>query len=155
LSNGQIYVKLLPNGESLRLTDGPAEKYAPTFTPDGSRISYTQLDRSGRVPSWDTWTVPVLGGSPTRLLPNASGLSWISDQRVVFSEIRGSGIHMGIVTSAATRADPRSIYFPSHERAMAHFSYPSPDGRSVLVVEMDRTATWQPCRLVPFDGSSP
>src|SRR5262249_12565617 len=96
LSNGQIYVKLLPNGESLRLTDGPAEKYAPTFTPDGSRISYTQLDRSGRVPSWDTWTVPVLGGSPTRLLPNASGLSWISDQRVVFSEIRGSGIHMGI-----------------------------------------------------------
>jgi eukaryotic-like serine/threonine-protein kinase len=154
LSLGQIYVKLLPNGESLRLTNGPEEKYAPVFTPDGSRISYTQVDRNGPVPSWDTWTVPVLGGAPTRLLPNASGLSWIDNQRVVFSEIRGTGIHMGIVMSTTSRADAKAIYFPSHERAMAHFSYPSPDSASALVVEMDRTGTWQPCRLVPLDGSS-
>src|SRR5205814_9565678 len=33
---GQIYVKLLPNGESLRLTNSPETKYAPAFTPDGS-----------------------------------------------------------------------------------------------------------------------
>src|SRR5262249_54070029 len=111
LSLGQIYVKILPNGESLRLTNGHEERYAPAFTPDGTRISYTQLDRSGPMLSWDTWTVPVLGGSPTRLLPNASGLSWISDQRVLFSEIRGSGIHMGIVSASTTRADEQSIYF--------------------------------------------
>src|SRR6185295_6931617 len=43
LSRGQIYVKLLPNGDSVRLTTGPEQKYAPVFTPDGSRISYTQL----------------------------------------------------------------------------------------------------------------
>ena len=154
LSRGQIYVKLLPNGESLRLTTGPEQKYAPVFTPDGSRISYTQVDQSVPGLSWDTWTVPALGGEPTKLLPNASGLSWTGDQHVLFSEIKGTGIHMGIVTSTEGRADSREIYFPAHERAMAHFAYPSPDVKSVLIVEMDRTAMWQPCRMVPFEGGS-
>ena len=95
----------------------------------------------------------MLGGQPTRLLPNAFGLTWIADQRVLFSEIK-AGLHMGIVTATEGRAEPREIYFPAHERAMAHFSHLSPDRKSVLVVEMDRTAAWQPCRLVPFDASS-
>src|SRR5206468_12186147 len=103
--------------------------------------------------TWDTWTVPVLGGQPSRLLPNAFGLSWIGDQRVLFSEIK-TGLHMGIVTATEGRAEPREIYFPAHERAMAHFSRLSPDRKEVLVVEMDRTAVWQPCRLLPMDGSS-
>ena len=37
---------------------------------------------------------------------------------------------------------------------MAHRSYLSPDRKQVLVVEMD-ARSWLPCRLVPFDGSSP
>ena len=53
-----------------------------------------------------------------------------------------------------SRSESRSIYLPEHERAMAHFSYASPDRKSILVVEMDRTGAWQPCRIVPFDGSS-
>jgi len=150
LSGAQIYVKLLPNGESIKLTDGPEQKYAPVFTPDGTRIAYTA--RQGR--SWDTWTVPVTGGEPTRFLPNAAGLTWISDGRVLFSEIMGEGLHMGIVTSAESRSEERQIYFPPHERAMAHYSFASPDGKSALVVEMDRTATWLPCRLLPLDGTS-
>jgi len=153
LSRGQIYVKLLPNSESVRLTNEPAEKYAPRFTPDGSRVAYTLVERSGASTSWDTWTVPVLGGQPTRLLPNASGLTWTSNRAVLFSEIK-SGLHMGIVTATEERAERREIYFPAHERAMAHFSYLSPNDKWVLVVEMDRTAEWQPCRLLPFDGSS-
>ena len=35
---------------------------------------------------------------------------------------------------------------------MAHLSYASPDHRWLLVVEMD--PMWQPCRVVPMDGSS-
>ena len=80
-STGQIYVKLLPNGEPVRLTNDADRKYAPVFTPDGSRIAYTDFNVSHGSFAWDTWTVPVLGGQPTRLLPNASGLTWISDQR--------------------------------------------------------------------------
>ena len=32
-SSGQIYVKLLPNGEPVRLTNDDDRKYAPVFTP--------------------------------------------------------------------------------------------------------------------------
>jgi eukaryotic-like serine/threonine-protein kinase len=62
---------------------------------------------------------------------------------------------MGIVTATVSRSDQREIYFPEHERAMAHYSYLSPDRRWVLISEMDRTGTFQPCRLTPFDASSP
>ena len=65
-----------------------------------------------------------------------------------------SGMHMGIVTAAEDRGQERAIYFPAHERAMAHYSHVSPAGRSALVVEMDRKATWVTCRLVPMDGHS-
>jgi serine/threonine protein kinase/Tol biopolymer transport system component len=150
LSRGQIYVKLLPNGESVQLTTTAGRKYGPVFTPDGSRIAYTDMSASG----WDTWTVPVLGGQPTRLLPNASGLTWITDHLVLFSEIK-SGLHMGIVTATEGRADSREIYIQPNEHAMAHYSYASPDRQSVLVVEMmGAHAFTEPCRLIPFDGSS-
>ena len=123
------------------------------FTPDGSRIAYT-YSLSHLPMHWDTYTVPVLGGQPTRLLPNASALTWVTNQQILFSEIK-SDLHMGIVTSRESRADRREIYFPANKRAMAHYAYASPDRKSVLVVEMDQTHVFhQPCRLLPFDGSS-
>jgi Tol biopolymer transport system component len=96
--------------------------------------------------------VPVLGGAPQPFLPNASGLTWLDEQRLVYSSI-DAGSHMGIVTSSPTRTEARSIYFPASRAGMAHRSTPSPDRGSLLVVEMDQ-GTWQPCRLVPVDGSS-
>jgi serine/threonine protein kinase len=150
LSPGQIFVKRLPNGESVQLTTSAGRKYGPVFTPDGSRVAYTEV-ASG---AWDTWTVPVLGGQPVRLLPNASGLTWIADHLVLFSEIT-SGLHMGIVTATEGRRDSREIYIDPDEHAMAHYSFASPDRQSVLVVEMSGAhAFTQPCRLIPFDGSS-
>jgi eukaryotic-like serine/threonine-protein kinase len=150
LSSGDIYVKLLPNGEAVKLTTEPGRRYGPVFTPDGSRIAYTQVNAG----SWDTWTVPVLGGRPARFLPNASGLTWIADQRVLFSEIK-TFPRMGIVTATEGRAESREIYIQPDEHAMAHYSYLSPDRQSVLVVEMTGThAFTDRCRLVPFDGSS-
>ena len=143
LSSGDIYVKLLPNGESVKLTTEPARRYGPVFTPDGSRIAYTQVTAG----SWDTWTVPVLGGQPTRFLPNASGLTWIADHRVLFSEIK-TGLHMGIVTATEGRTESREIYIQPDEHAMAHYSYASPDRQSVLVVEMTGVhAFTDRCRL--------
>ena len=104
---------------------------------------------------WNTWTVPVSGGQPTRMLPNAAALTWIDDRHILFSEILpNSTIHMALKTSTQNRADARSVYVPAHERGMAHYSYISPDRASVLVVEMTATGAWGPCRLVPFDGSS-
>jgi Tol biopolymer transport system component len=142
--SGQIYVKFLPDGEAKPLTHDDAVKMGPVFSPDGSRIAYS-------VP-WDTWQVPVLGGDPQLLLPNASGLSWIDPDHVLFSEI-DRGVHMGLVTASTNRTSERAIYWPPHDRGMAHRSQISPDHNWVLLVEMD-DGGWLPCRLVPANGSS-
>jgi Tol biopolymer transport system component len=138
-------VKLLPNGEPVRITNDPRPKYSLAFSPDGSRIAYTMMH------GWDTYTVSPLGGESKLLLANASGLTWLDERRVLFSEIR-TGVHMGLVTATESRSEYRPIYFPQNVRGMVHLSYASPNRKWVLVVEMD--PVWQPCRVVPMDGSS-
>ena len=146
---GQVYVKVLPNGEPVQLTHDSGTKGYPIFTPDDSRIVYTTLAPGL---SWESAQIPVLGGTPQRFLPNASGVVWIDDRRLVYSTIM-SGIHMGIASSTESRSEYREIYFPDRDNGMAHRSAPSPDGKSLLVVEM-KAGTWLPCRLMPADGSS-
>src|SRR5579862_3713430 len=129
LGTGQVYVKLLSSGESKQLTDDRMEKYGPAFSSDGSRVAYSVLDPNAG--AFVTWTVPVLGGQPSQLMSNAAGLSWLGPDRILFSEVMaGTAVHMGIVTARESRAEERPIYFPAHERGMAHYSYPSPDSRS-------------------------
>jgi serine/threonine protein kinase len=145
---GEIYVKILPSGEPVQLTHDNLAKMSPVFSPDGSRIAYTTLVGF----NWDSWVVPVLSGKPERWLPNASGLVWTSPQHVMFSEIK-SGEHMGVVASTESRGESHDIYDPPHERGMVHRSYLSPDGKWVLLVEMDN-GEWLPCRVIP-SGSGP
>jgi Tol biopolymer transport system component len=154
LSRGHIYAKVLPNGDAVQLTRDAAVRYGPVFSPDGSRIAYTELFRSAQGGSWDTRSVPVLGGETSPLLPNASGLTWLDDRRVLFAEI-AAGQHMGIVATTESRTEKQDVYWPDHTLGMAHFAWASPDRRWVLVVEMDQShAFGHPCRVVPFDGST-
>jgi DNA-binding winged helix-turn-helix (wHTH) protein/Tol biopolymer transport system component len=149
---GQIYVKILPGGEPVQLTHDNVLKMSPTFSPDGARIAYTAVDPQFH---WDTWVVPTLGGEPQPLLRNASGLLWTGPQQVLFSEIKMGGLHMGIVGAEESRIGARDVYLPEDEPAMAHRSYLSPDGKWVLLVEMDQDHLWLPCRLAPINGSTP
>ena len=150
---GDVYLKLLPDGEPVRLTRDGGQKMGPlNFSADGSRIAYTRA-----VNGWETWTVPVLGGEPARLLANAEGLSWIganAGSAVMYSALTGQGLHMALFSATESRSGERTIYSPADVTGMAHRSFLSPDGKSVLVVEMNASG-WLPCRIVPFDGSSP
>ena len=144
---GQVYVKLLPDGEPVELTHDSRLKLRPVFSPDGSRIAY------GTATPWDMWEVPVLGGEPHLTLPNASSLTWIeSGKRLLFSEIT-QGMHMVVVTTDPGRGQVRKVYDPPGERGMAHYSYLSPDGQWVLIVEMQNKSIFVNCRVVPFLGS--
>jgi serine/threonine protein kinase len=146
LSPGQIFVKMLPNGEPVQITHDPRSKYGPTFSPDGSRILYTVFP-------WSTYTVSTLGGEPTLFLNNSSGVTWLGPHRILFSEVNPPrSIHMGVVSAMEDRSEQRTIYFPQEERGMVHLSYPSPDRNWALVLEMN--PVWQPCRVIPLDGSS-
>jgi Tol biopolymer transport system component len=144
---GQVYVKFLPDGQPVELTHDTLEKLSPIFSPDSSRIAY------GTGTPWTEWEVPVLGGEPHIMLPNATSLTWIEGgKRLLFSEIK-EGLHMVLVTTDEGRGQRREVYAPPGERSMIHHSYLSPDGRWVLVVEMGARGDFIPCRVVPFQGT--
>ena len=147
--DGQIWVKALPDGEPTQLTSDGLAKMSPLFSPDNSTIAYTTVTSQFL---WDTWTVPVSGGEARRWLQNASGLSWLRDGRLMFSEQTG-GLHMKVTTADEQRNAARVLYSPAGEYGMAHRSAVSPDGAWVLVAEMDNPV-WQPCRLVPITGQN-
>jgi serine/threonine protein kinase/Tol biopolymer transport system component len=148
LGPGQIYVKFLPDGQPVQLTHDSIEKLSPAFSPDGTNIAYSTFQ------PWSVWEVPVLGGDPHILLPNASSLTWIEGgKRLLFSEIK-EGLHMVLVTTDEGRGQSRDVYVPPSERGMAHHSYLSPDGKWVLVVEMGSRGDILPCRVVPFQGNA-
>lgn len=147
---GQVCVKMLPDGQPVQLTHDSLDKMSPVFSPDGARIAYSTVDPQL---GWDTWLVPTLGGEPQPWLRNASGLVWTGPKQVMFSKIRKFP-HMGIVAAEESRIGEHDVYEPAAEPGMAHRSYPSPDGKWVLLVEMDRDHIWSPCRLVPMDGRS-
>jgi DNA-binding winged helix-turn-helix (wHTH) protein/Tol biopolymer transport system component len=149
VTHGQIYVKFLPDGQPVQLTHDNMLKMAPAFSPDGSRIAYTTTDPGY---GWNSWVVPVLGGGAEKLLPNAAALTWVDRQHVMFSEA-GDGLFLGVFTAAESRAGERSVYRPTMLGGMAHRSWLSPDGKWVLISEMDKVG-WLPCRVLPFDGST-
>jgi serine/threonine protein kinase/Tol biopolymer transport system component len=144
-ATGDVYVKVLPAGRTIQLTHDDRLKAKPVFSPDSSRIAFT----SGAGWDWRTWSMPVLGGEPLELLPNASGLTWVGSHQVMFSEM-GDHMSMKIVTAGENRSNERDVYRPP-PGGMAHFSSLSPDSKWVLVVEMDSDG-WIPCRLVSFSG---
>jgi serine/threonine protein kinase len=147
---GDIWVKLLPDGEPVQLTNDGGRKMGPAFSPDGSKIAYTRIQQW----NWDSWTVPSLGGAAELFIPNASGLTWIGPQQVLFSEIT-AGLYMKVVTADQNRREERDVYLPAAaEIGMAHHSYLSPDRNSVLLTEMDNRG-WLPCRLSQFSAVSP
>ena len=150
-NTGQIWFKSLPDGEPFQLTKTPFRKQTINFSQDNSRVYFTQIEGPF---AWNTYELPLLGGQEPKLfMANATGLRWIGSDRVLFSTIQ-AGIHMKLSTSNASRSDERDIYVPSdHLHGMVHRSALSPDGKWVLLVEMD-SAWWRRCRVVPFDGSS-
>jgi DNA-binding winged helix-turn-helix (wHTH) protein/Tol biopolymer transport system component len=150
MSTDPIYAKILPDGEARRLTNDARVKYNLAFSPDGSQVAYSVMNP----PNFSTYTVSVLGSDPHLLLENAAGLTWLDQHQLLFSKIR-SGLHLGIVTQTVNGDNYRELYFPPHERGMAHYSYASPDRGSALVVEMNGQGEWALCQLISLDGRSP
>jgi hypothetical protein len=147
---GQVYVKRLPDGELRQLTNDSSKKVDPVFSPDGKFVAYTVVDPQF---NWEAWTVSVDGGEPKRWLRNAAHLVWSGSQLVLFSTMRPNP-HGGVVVAEQSRNSERDVYFPLNHRAMAHRPHASPDGKWVLLAEVGEYGNWEPCRVVPMDGSS-
>ena len=61
---------------------------------------------------------------------------------------------MIVVSTDLGRGQRRELYVPPGDRSMAHHAYLSPDGKSMLVVEMDSQGEFTPCRVMPYEGGS-
>ena len=151
---GEIYLKHLPDGDATPLTHDQMMKMDPVFSPDANRIAYTvTFDAASMRSTWDTWEVPVVRGEPRRWLVNAASLTWIRPGALMFSRLK-NGNHMGVVTASETAADVKELYFPEHEARMVHRSWLSPDGRWVLVAEMDERGVFAPCQVISVSGAT-
>ena len=150
-TTSDIWLKLLPNGEPVQVTHDPHLEIRHRVL---SRRRSHRVHRSSRMsPAFFRPTSsPRSAAIPNCFCRIRRGLSWLDDGHLLFSQIK-TGIHMGVVTSKPDRSDLREIYFPAHERGMAHYSYLSPDKKWVLLVEM--IDEFRPCRVVPFSGGSP
>ena len=145
---GQLYVKRLPDGEPQQLTNDNLAKTNPTFSPDGTHIAYTTLD-SGF--NWDTWVVSAHGGKPQHWRRNVSDMIWTAPRQVLYSERP----RKGIVSAGDDLSGRHDVYLPPNDRGVARRPHASPDGKWVLLAELNAYGDWGPCRVVPMDGSSP
>jgi Tol biopolymer transport system component len=73
-----IYVTLVSGGSLVQITDSPDLKESPRWSPDGTKLVYSQLNDSG---VHDIWEVPALGGTPRRLIFGAKDPDWSPDGR--------------------------------------------------------------------------
>jgi Tol biopolymer transport system component len=147
---GEIYIKKLPDGDPVQLTQDNLKKDDPVFSPDGAKVAYTVVDAQFR---WHTWVVPAAGGEARPWLPDVSDVTWTGPGMLLF----GAALHhsaKAIVTAREDLTGARDIYVPGNSRGMADRSHASPDGKWVLLAEMSPYGNWDRCRVVPMDGSS-
>jgi Tol biopolymer transport system component len=71
-----IYVGLARGGNLVQITHDSNLESAPSWSPDGTRLTYARLNHWGL---WDVWEVPALGGSPRRVILNAADPAWSPD----------------------------------------------------------------------------
>ena len=86
----QLFVMLASGGEPLQLTNDAASKITHCFSPDGTQIYYEAHFNGDEI-----WSVPTLGGSPTRIIAAGS---------------------LGGETSAVTSADGAFLFFYRPDR---------------------------------------
>ena len=56
---GDVFIKLLPDGEPVQLTRDGKPKMSPAFTSGGDRVTYAYTNLMTNPQGWSTWAVPV------------------------------------------------------------------------------------------------
>jgi Tol biopolymer transport system component len=81
MDNFDIYVRMIDDSTSHRLTTSPATDYNPVWSPDGRAIAFLRWREGSRA---DIWVMPSLGGSERKIGEATPGdlndplLAWIS-----------------------------------------------------------------------------
>ena len=127
--NYNIYVTLIHGGNLVEVTHDPNMKSRPMWSPDGTRLAYGRLNDS-ELP--DIWEVPALGGTPRRLILNASDPAWSPDGHSIAYENMADN---SIWVSDASGENARLV--ASLLKTQWRYTEPrfSPDGREIAFVK--------------------
>ena len=96
-SLNQLWLMNLPDGEPRPLVVGGEGQYQPTFSPDGTSISFVSWHATD---GGHLWRVPAQGGTPERLTTNPAYYAMID----AFNERTGCGVVVN--TSFNVRGEP-------------------------------------------------
>jgi len=123
-----IYVGLISGGSLVQITRDPNLKSHPSWSPDGSTIAFARLNESG---VWDVWVVPALGGTPRRVIPNATDPAWSPDGHSLAYENWSTGT---IWISSVSGQNGRQLVSTEPGRSATEPRF-SPDGRQLAFAD--------------------
>jgi Tol biopolymer transport system component len=123
-----IYVGLISGGRLVQVTNDPNLKVRPAWSPDGTTIVYGRVNQSG---IWDVWEVAALGGTPRRLILNATDPAWSPDGHSLAYE---NGANGAVWISGVTGQNAHQVAAPLGGRGRATEPRFSPDGTQIAFI---------------------
>jgi Tol biopolymer transport system component len=137
----EIWIRDLRSGEESPLTATRSNKWHPSFSPDGSRVSYSESH------SWNVYIVPSAGGPPEMVCEGCGqATGWSSDgKRMIGNPVDGQAWVVDLASRRKT-----ALLATRHWIATGEFS---PDSRWFSFVHVDGTS-WR-TNVAPFQGEGP
>ena len=132
--NLDIWVRRLPNGEPIRLTEHPAPDTEPDFSPDSSTIVFASARDGGAI-----LTVPALGGKITRIAGAGARPRFSPDGSAVLYFVGlydASSLGQQTIEAVSLRGDESRRVAPGQAPVW------SPDGEFVISTAQSARGDW-------------
>jgi serine/threonine protein kinase/Tol biopolymer transport system component len=135
----EVWIRDLRGGEESALTASRSVKYSPAFSPDGSKVSFSES------PSWNVYIVPSAGGAPEMVCEGCGeATDWTPDgKRIIGNPVNGQAWILDLTSRRRT-----ALLATRHWIATGEFS---PDGRWFSFLDGSSSRGY----VAPFQAESP
>jgi serine/threonine protein kinase len=131
IAEHDIWVSQVGAGDPVNITRHPANDRRPSWSPDGREIAFF----SNRDGGWGVYTVPAIGGTPSRVLPlpgfaegNWSAPQWSGDGKRMLVSTRQNAENVVLIVTLGS-LDTTRVVLPPHDGDVIWDLSLRPDGR--------------------------